>query len=118
VDAYVYILQKRFGSKIGFKSEIDESLLDVKVPILILQPIIENAILHGLEPAGGGTVTVRARADNGKMLIKVENDGEDVEEERLEALRSILSREPSGETGFTRLGLRNVHERIQLIFGW
>jgi len=117
VDAYVYILQKRFGSKIGFKSEIDESLLDVKVPILILQPIIENAILHGLEPAGGGTVTVRARADNGKMLIKVENDGEDVEEERLEALRSILSREPSGETGFTRLGLRNVHERIQLIFG-
>jgi two-component system sensor histidine kinase YesM len=47
----------------------------------------------------------------------VENDGEDVEEERLEALRSILSREPSGETGFTRLGLRNVHERIQLIFG-
>jgi two-component system sensor histidine kinase YesM len=117
VDAYIFILQKRFGQKIGFKREIDESLLDVKVPVLMLQPIIENAILHGLEPAGGGTVTVRARADGGRMIIEVENDGEDIKPERLETLRALLSSEPSGETGFTRLGLKNVHERIRLIFG-
>jgi two-component system, sensor histidine kinase YesM len=116
-DAYVYILQKRFGSKIGFKRDIDESLLEVKVPRLILQPIIENAIMHGLEPTGGGVVTMRARREGDRMLIEVENDGTDIDEERLEKLRSMLGSEPSSTTGFTRLGLKNVHERIRLIYG-
>lgn len=116
-DAYVYILQKRFGSKIGFQRDVDESLLEMKVPRLILQPIIENAITHGLEPSGGGTVRMRARADGAKILIEVENDGADIDEKRLGTLRSMLSGEPSGDTGFTRLGLKNVHERIRLIFG-
>ena len=116
-DAYVYILMKRFGSKISFHRDVDESLLDVKVPRLILQPIIENAIMHGLEPTGGGTVTMRAHSACGNMFIAVENDGADIGEERLEKLRSLLNREAPGDTGFTRLGLINVHERIRLIFG-
>lgn len=116
-DAYVYIIQKRFGQKIGFERQIDESLLDVKVPRLILQPIIENAIMHGLEPTGGGKVTMRTRVEEHRLLIEIENDGTDIGEERLSELRCMLYQESTGDPGFTRLGLKNVHERIRLIYG-
>ena len=60
---------------------------------------------------------MRAQADDRRLMIEIENDGIDIGEERLSELRSMLYQESSGDPGFTRLGLRNVHERIRLIFG-
>ena len=76
-DDYLDIEVVRFGEKLKVVKEIAEETLDVVVPGMLLQPLIENSIKHGLEPRiSGGTVTLRSRiTDDGMLLVEVEDDG-------------------------------------------
>lgn len=79
---------------------------------MLLQPLIENSIKHGLEPRiGGGTVTVRGRVFSGKLLLEVEDDGVGIDPERTSrAVESGLGKEGMG------IGMRNVRERMQVLY--
>jgi two-component system LytT family sensor kinase len=112
-DDYLDIEVVRFGSKLKVVKEIAEDTLDVVVPGMLLQPLIENSIKHGLEPRiSGGTVTLRSRiTDEGRLMVEVEDDGVGMAPERDAAPVSGLERPGTG------IGVRNVRERMEVLYG-
>lgn len=109
-DDYLGIEVVRFGAeKLRVVKEIDPETLDLPVPSMLLQPLIENSIKHGLEPRiSGGTITVRSRIEAGRMVIEVEDDGVGIAPGR--------SRSSGVLTG-TGIGMKNVRERLEVLFG-
>ncbi|ADW69391.1 sensor histidine kinase [Granulicella tundricola] len=110
-DDYLDIEVVRFGEKLRVVKEIAPDTLGVVVPSMLLQPLLENSIKHGLEPRiEGGTVTLRSRiTDDGRLLVEVEDDGVGMAPERRVA----------GElrTSGTGIGMRNVKERMEVLYG-
>ena len=78
VNAYLYIISVRFGKRLSVKKEIDETLLGEKVPRLVMQPIVENAIEHGIAPHRNGDLILRIYRQEEKIVMEVENSGESV----------------------------------------
>ena len=106
IDEYLHIETTRFGPQLKVVKQIQPATLDVIVPSLILQPLIENSIKHGLSPkVGGGRITIAARLHNGHTIIEVVDDGLGMSEERME---QVLGR---------GIGLSNVNERLRTIYG-
>ena len=113
-DDYLDIEVVRFGSKLNVVKEIAEDTLDIVVPGMLLQPLIENSIKHGLEPRiSGGTVTLRSRiTDEGRLMVEVEDDGVGIGPERDDASpTSGIVRQGTG------IGVRNVRERMEVLYG-
>ena len=106
IDEYLDIEVVRFGPHLIVDKEIGPDTLDVVMPSMILQPLIENSIKHGLSrKVGGGRITIRAEARDGHTTIEVHDDGLGMSEERLEhALDGGI-------------GLSNVNERLRTIYG-
>jgi len=110
-DDYLGIEVVRFGAdKLKVVKEIDPATLDLPVPSMILQPLIENSIKHGLEPRiSGGTITIRSRLSGGKLLIEVEDDGVGIAPGRPHS-SGVLHQG-------TGIGMSNVRERLEVLFG-
>ncbi|MDR3162227.1 MAG: sensor histidine kinase, partial [Spirochaetaceae bacterium] len=112
LEDYLVIQKYRYGDSVIFKKEIeDETLLDTPIPRFSLQPLAENAIFHGLEPKGGGLITVRVREDPGDpavTLVSLEDDGVGMNAETLAGIR-----EAGGDGVFRELGIHNVDERLR-----
>jgi two-component system LytT family sensor kinase len=108
-DDYLDIEVVRFGAeKLRVEKEIDPRTLDVLVPSILLQPLIENSIKHGLEPRiGGGTVTLRSRMAGARVIIEVADDGVGVGNKPASAL-------PRSGAG---IGMKNVRERLEVLYG-
>jgi len=118
VDAYLYIISVRLGKRLTIEKEIDESMLDFTVPRLILQPIIENAVEHGIQPLQGGKITIRIyRGEDNFLVLEIENDGElSLEDEKNIAF--LLSDDYNRKNDNScNLGIRNVHQRLKIIYG-
>jgi two-component system sensor histidine kinase YesM len=114
-----YCLIQRYRSANLFKLRVlvaDETLKRCLVVKFMLQPIVENAIIHGIEPKmEPGTVTIEARPeDGGRMRVSVTDDGIGIEPSRLS---SALEEGPGDGKAFNHIGLRNVDERLKLAFG-
>ena len=108
IDDYLGIEMVRFGEKLKFQKNIDTSTLDRLVPSMILQPIIENSIKHGLaNKIEGGTVRLSTWIERNRLFISVEDDGLGIEESKLANLF-----EQSGG-----VGVPNVDERLRVLFG-
>ena len=121
-DDYLDIEVVRFGEKLRVVKEIAEDTLQVVVPSMLLQPLIENSIKHGLEPRiGGGTVTLRSRIlSDGRLLLEVEDDGVGMEPEREAASPLGGAARFGAATGVgmgTGIGMRNVRERMEVLYG-
>jgi two-component system LytT family sensor kinase len=116
-DDYLDIEVVRFGEKLRVVKEIAEDTLPIVVPSMLLQPLIENSIKHGLEPRiSGGTVTLRSRIlSDGRLLLEVEDDGIGMETER-EAEESLSSESLRAANG-NGIGMRNVRERMEVLYG-
>ncbi len=112
-DDYLDIEVVRFGAKLKVVKDIAENTLPVVVPSMVLQPLIENSIKHGLEPRiGGGTVTLRSRIVDGMLVLEVEDDGVGMEPGGpVTSAVSGVVREGSG------IGMKNVKERMQVLYG-
>ncbi len=110
-DDYLDIEVVRFGEKLRVVKQIAPETLGLVVPSMLLQPLLENSIKHGLEPRiDGGTVTLRSRiTEEGHLLIEVEDDGVGMEPGRPSAGRLVR---PG-----TGIGMRNVRERMQVLYG-
>jgi two-component system LytT family sensor kinase len=108
-DDYLDIEVDRFGpEKLRVEKDIDPRTLEVMVPSILLQPLIENSIKHGLEPRiRGGTVTVRSRLDGDRVHIEVADDGVGMGNRPETALR---------RTG-AGIGMKNVQERLEVLYG-
>ncbi|GGO01749.1 sensor histidine kinase [Saccharibacillus kuerlensis] len=124
VSDYMAIQQIRYGDKIGFHTEIDPEVMDMKILKLILQPLIENAIYHGLEgKKGGGSVTIRGYIDRSTHLLYFEvcDNGKGMSEARLQEIRTLLEQPPEflgiGQRTSQSIGIKNVHSRIALYYG-
>ncbi|AFL87819.1 putative regulator of cell autolysis [Terriglobus roseus DSM 18391] len=111
-DDYLGIEVVRFGEKLRVVKEIAPETLDLVVPSMLLQPLIENSIKHGLEPRiSGGTVTLRSRVRGQRLLLEVEDDGVGVAPERPLHSGSGLVRPSTG------IGMKNVRERMEVLYG-
>jgi two-component system, LytTR family, sensor kinase len=108
-DDYLSIEVVRFGAeKLRVVKEIDPDTLAVLVPSILLQPLIENSIKHGLEPrVSGGTITVRSRIVDAKLIVEVEDDGVGV---------GVHPGSGIGPKG-AGIGMRNVQERLEVLYG-
>ena len=116
VDAYLYIIRERLGERLAITREIDENMLDVQVPRLILQPIVENAVEHDLTPRRGGQLSIRARQEDNFVILEAEHDGHMTPED-LATIDAVLS-SPVEDTGISgQIGLRNVRQRLTLLYG-
>lgn len=117
VDAYLLIISYRFGEKFQVVKEIDNDLLRVEVPRLIIQPIIENAVEHGMNLQMRGKVSIRIYAVDDKMKIEITDNGT-LTPKDLERIEKLLSPEyeAKGEAS-TSLGIRNVDQRLHIIYG-
>ena len=106
IDEYLDIEVIRFGPRLGVRKDIAPETLDVIVPSLILQPLVENAIKHGLtRKVGPGHITIRSRRQDTTLILDIEDDGLGISDERL----------PSAMSG--GIGLSNVNERLRVIYG-
>lgn len=115
VEKYVYIQKHRFGDKFEVSTDIDPNALSLSVPRFILQPLVENAIVHGLELAmDKGRIEIHGYFEQGRLLLAVGDNGGGVEPAKLEEIRSALDGGPADTAG---IGLLNVHQRIQLHYG-
>jgi len=107
IDDYLAIEMVRFGDKLKFVKEIDPATMDRLVPSMLLQPLIENSIRHGLaSKVEGGTIKVRSEMAGNVLKIFVEDDGVGIPEKRLERLF-----EQEG------VGVNNVNERLKVLYG-
>ena len=108
-DDYLDIEVVRFGTdKLRVEKDIDPETLDILVPSILLQPLIENSIKHGLEPRiHGGTVTLRSRLQQNRVTIEVADDGVGISGRPANALR---------HTG-GGIGMKNVRERLEVLYG-
>jgi two-component system LytT family sensor kinase len=110
VDTYFNIEQARFGLKIQLIKEIEISL-DYPIPVLIIQPLVENAVRHGIsKKQGGGIVTVRGMQILEGIAIEIEDDGVGIEGEKL----ALLLSEERNDQG---VGLLNIHHRLLRLYG-
>lgn len=117
IKSYVAIQNFRYDNKYKLIIEADELLMDYMVPKLILQPLVENSIYHGLEiMPGNGLVRVKINNEDGVLRIIIEDNGLGMDEEHLLAIQALLVNKT--DQGDKRgIGLRNVNDRIRLFFG-
>lgn len=109
VRAYLAIEQARHGSKLVIQEEIDEQVLPYLIPSLTIQPLIENAIKHGLQPKeNGGCIILRIEKNENAVAVSIIDDGVGMDIMRNHPLTSS-----SGES----IGLKNVHERLRGLYG-
>jgi sensor histidine kinase YesM len=101
IQAYLNILKIRMGERLHFKMEIPEALRDYPFPPMLIQPLVENAVKHGLDPRiEGGTITIKAQEGEGIIRIEVSDTG------------AGFSSDFKGG-----VGLANVRERLKLLYG-
>ena len=125
VHNYLLIQRYRFGDRFQYKEVIDETderLFGIKLPVLTLQPIVENALVHGINPrVEGGCIVLRVESVSDRIHISVEDDGIGIPELELQKTRHALAenRPPERRQGKRSSGiaLYNVNSRIRLYFG-
>jgi two-component system LytT family sensor kinase len=111
VERYLLLEQARFGDRLRVTLRVAPEVLGVSVPFLCLQPLVENAVQHGLASATeGGHISIEARDSDRECVISIEDNGAGQDPERI---REALSGETTGES----LGLANVDERLRTTFG-
>lgn len=117
VDSYLYIMKERLGKRLTIEKEIPEELLDYYVPRLCLQPVIENAIEHGVVPNGSGTVRIVASKDERYLYLTTINGGGMSEEDRARITRLLDANYNTGKEPSGNLGIANVNQRLRILCG-
>lgn len=117
LGSYVDLQERRFGERIRFDFKLDETFHDLRVPSMILQPLVENALIHGVpmklhDAKIGITTCYLTKEEMGEITI--EDNGQGMEKEQLEKVRAKMRRE--GSIGQT-IGLNNVYQRLRIFYG-
>ena len=109
VDTYIKIEKARFGEKINIKYDINEDLYNFKIPSLIIQPLVENSIKHGiLKKSEKGNILLQIKKIGKDIEVIIEDDGVGIKQEIIDSLDSKIEE---------NIGLKNVHQRLKLLYG-
>ena len=112
-DAYIYFVEQRFGESLCVMKQIDGDTLDCPVPLLTVQPVLENAVEHGIAPAGGGEIVLSSRKLSTCLRIEIVNTGKTIgSEDRMRIEEALKGETASG----SHLGLSNIVSRLRLIY--
>lgn len=116
LQTYLEFASIRYEYAFSYEIDFDEEILDYKIPKLIFQPVVENYIVHGFKRDGNDKIHIRGFRSqlNGKIYISFYDNGRGITKEQEIQLRMSLQ---EGAEGSMRIGLRNVHNRLQIIFG-
>ena len=120
VRKYVYLLNCRITGKVTLNVDIPEDR-QIIVPKLLLQPIVENAYVHGIKPKNGsGSILIEAVVQEGRLLISVFDNGVGIDEAGIAGIHELLAGDRPGiksEYNWQSIGLKNVHDRVRLLYG-
>jgi two-component system sensor histidine kinase YesM len=122
IKNYIYIHQIRFGDRLKVEYCFDAESLGCMIPQMILQPIVENAIYHGIEPLKrNGLLEIKGYSDEENLYLTVQDNGMGISSDRLEGIHKTLAihsgkmvQDHHPESG---IGLMNVHDRIRIKYG-
>lgn len=118
IKNYLYIQQIRHSDRLKIYYEIDNNLLDLKLPKLTLQPLIENAINHGLyNVEAGGEIRVRLHQKDDSVLIEIKDNGIGIDQYKLQKISRELKDELFSNVDGNHIGLLTIHKRIQFLYG-
>lgn len=124
IDNYILILKKRFEDRITLEKNIQSEVMDIKIPRLLIQPLIENAVYHGLERSRNkGVIKLNAQISGDEVLIEVVDNGLGIEKDELEIINDKLSMDNETyfrsmeSNGKKSIGIENVNRRIKLLYG-
>jgi sensor histidine kinase YesM len=113
---YIDIQKARFTERLQFHTDIDESCLHVQIPGLTLQPIVENAVIHAIEPMeDGGVIRLRIIDGAERVTIEIEDDGPGIPEQKVKQILEAHPFETEGHS--TGIGFSNVVKRLRLFYG-
>ncbi|AIQ60077.1 sensor histidine kinase [Paenibacillus borealis] len=117
VRSYLLILNIRYNQDFDYAIEVDEELLTLRIPKLTLQPVVENAVYHGIKnKRGKGMVTITGYADEDGAVLEIYDNGQGISPERLAQLRHSLQADSAGDNALS-FGLWNAHRRLVLQYG-
>ncbi len=117
IDRYLRLERARFGDSLAVKLDVAPEVLNVVVPFLMLQPLVENAVRHGLAGRSGGSIEIVARDEGSDCAITVEDDGVGMDPETLRSGHAdVLTESGSGDER-AHVGLTNVDHRLRAAFG-
>ena len=112
-DAYFYFVRLRFGDRLTIFKDVNPTLMHHMLPRMVIQTLLENAIEHGIAPAGGGRIRLNVFSDAAFLHVEVLNNGKQLTREDQEKITALLSEEGPGEG---HVGIRNVSQRLRLIY--
>ncbi len=112
-EAYIFFVRQRFGPELTVNTLIDEPARDGILPLLTVQPLLENAVEHGIAPAGGGTITIECTRAGKCLHLGICNTGRGAGKEDRERIDAALQGRPTEN----HLGLANIVNRLRLIYG-
>ncbi|TCM86034.1 histidine kinase/DNA gyrase B/HSP90-like ATPase [Paenibacillus sp. BK033] len=115
---YIFIQKTRFTERLRFEEEVDEDCLYVQIPGLTIQPIIENAVIHAIEPLEeGGKITFRIRNEANDVIIEIEDEGSGMSEDTISQIMEDRFASQEGDGHSTGIGFGNVINRLKLYYG-
>ena len=118
IQKYLHIFAIRWDDRIKYTVEIPKELMEIPMPKMILQPLVENAITHGLEKKlQNATLFVTARMEKEEIYLSVKDNGMGIEKEQLILLQNSLQYGVPFQEGEVHIGLLNIHSRVQYICG-
>ena len=112
-EAYIFFVQQRFGPELTVNTQIDEQARESILPLLTIQPLLENAVEHGIAPAGGGIITIVCTRAGNCLHLEIRNTGRGTDREDRERIDAALR----GRATENHLGLANIVNRLRLIYG-
>jgi two-component system sensor histidine kinase YesM len=116
INDYLYIQKIRYRDKITTEIMVEENLKAILIPKLIIQPLVENALVHGIErKKGKGFIKIVGRKVADKIIFEIEDDGVGMSKEQTDAI--LMSDDARMAEGHSGIGVSNVHKRIQLLYG-
>lgn len=116
INSYLHIQKFRYEERLNFELDVDPALLNMLLPPLAIQPLVENAVVHGLENKPEGvTVKLKISANSDIVTVKVSDNGLGITPERLEEVQQLMTDQE--EPTRSRIGLRNVHQRLVMCYG-
>ena len=112
-EAYIFFVQQRFGPELTVHTRVDEPARESILPLLTVQPLLENAVEHGIAPAGGGSITIECTRAGNCLHLGILNTGKGIGKEDRERIDAALR----GQATDNHLGLANIVNRLHLIYG-
>lgn len=117
VNSYLYIIKQRLGSRLTVEMDVDESLLSCMVPRLVMQPILENAVEHGVDSQKNGRIFIRVYRAENQLFLEVENTGTMTEKDK-NKIAELLSDDYNPQYEHSgNLGIHNVYQRLHILYG-